>query len=269
MTLHPEVLAMLEASKGARSRAAMSVAETRNAMLAGRAWQEAAPDIPSRDGTVAGVPVRWYGPAVGPSVVFAHGGRFFSGDLETHDAPLRMLQARTGWRFCAVDYRLAPEHPYPAAVDDVLAVAGEIQPDVVMGDSAGGYLAARAAHLARAAVLIYPMLDPACVSESYRTYWDGPWPNGWDMRRGWRLWGPAEPIDAPLAVPALVVTAGVDPLIDEGTAFAGEHLHFADMHHGFFTQTKLTRSRELIAALAGWLLRFSNPAGHSAQAFDE
>lgn len=272
--LHPEVIAMIEAQRlaGAKPRSAMTVEETRQAMLAGRQWQlDPPPNVPARDAVANGVPVRLYGPESAQALLYLHGGRFFSGDLDSHDWPLRMLAAASKRRICAVDYRLAPEHRHPAALDDTLAagrwLAGQSDCLVTGGDSAGGYLAALASlELApRWQMLIYPMLDPRCDTASYREFWQGPWPSGEDMRRGWELYG-GTPITAEMgAFPrTLLITAGVDALRDEALAFAAglrargvavEAHHYADMHHGFFTQTRLTRSRELIALLAAELTR--------------
>lgn len=258
---------------GGKLRSAMTVEETRNAMRLGRAWQEPPPEVPVRDAVAAGVPVRLYGPESAQVLLFLHGGRFFSGDLETHDWPLRQLAGASGRRICAVDYRLAPEHPYPAALEDTLTAGRWLRSEAdqlfVGGDSAGGYLAARACVPMAAArqLLIYPMLDPACDSASYREFHRGPWPSGEDMKRGWDLFGANAPAVTARDVvfpPTLLVTAGVDPLRDEATGFA-ESLRergvqvklydFPDMAHGFFTQTKLVRSRELMQRLALWLSR--------------
>ena len=272
--LHAEVLAMLEEQRlaGAKPRSQMTVEETRQAMLAGRKWQVDPPqNVPVRDAVANGVPIRLYGPESAQALLFAHGGRFFSGNLDSHDAPLRMLAAASGRRICAVDYRLAPEYRHPAALDDTLAagrwLTGQTDKIVIGGDSAGGYLAALASLelKPRSQILIYPMLDPACGTESYREFQQGPWPSGEDMGRGWELYG-GSPITAEMgAFPkTLLITAGVDPLRDEALAFAAglrshdidvEAIHYADMHHGFFTQTRLTRSRELITLLAAALAR--------------
>lgn len=255
---------MLEAQwrAGARPRSSLTVEETRAAVRAGREWQrEPATPVTVRDAVANGVPVRLYGPESGQVVLFLHGGRFFSGDLESHDWPLRELAAGTGCRICAVNYRLAPECRHPAAVEDAICAGqwlrGQSDRLLTAGDSAGGYLAALAALALRPLrqVLIYPMLDPACDTESYREYWQGPWPSGEDMKRGWDLYG-GEAVTAEMGdFPATaVVTAGVDPLRDEAWTFAAalgrrgvpvEHVHYSDMHHGFFTQTRLTRSQEL------------------------
>ncbi len=256
-------------TSGARPRSALTVEETRAAMLAARAWQQAPPaGVPVRDVLAGGVPVRLYGAESAEALLFAHGGRFFSGDLASHDWPLRLLASLAPVRICAVDYRLAPEHTHPAALDDVVAagrwLAAESEAIVTGGDSAGGYLAAMAslALQPRRQMLIYPMLDPACRTDSYREYWQGPWPAGEDMQRGWQLYqGPPVYAAAGPFPPTLLVTAGLDPLRDEALAFAAglrgagvsvTEYHFADMPHGFFTQTRLARSRELIALLAKW-----------------
>lgn len=272
--LHPEVVAMIETQRlaGGKPRSEMTVEETRQAMLAGPAWQlDPPPNVDVRDAIANGVPVRLYGPESAQALLFLHGGRFFSGNLESHDQPLRMLAAASRRLVCAVDYRLAPEHRHPAALDDTLAagrwLAGQTDKLVIGGDSAGGYLAAAAAlELSpRWQMLIYPMLDPSCGTESYDEFWRGPWPSGEDMKRGWDLYG-GELISADRgAFPStLLVTAGIDPLRDEALDFAAalqtrgisvEAHHYADMHHGFFAQTKLSRSRELIAILAAALAR--------------
>jgi acetyl esterase len=250
----------------------MTVAETRTAMAAGRRWQAEPPaGVAVRDGTANGVRVRLYGPESRQALLYLHGGRFFSGDLETHDWPLRLLAAMTGQRICAVDYRLAPEYRHPAAAEDAAAagrwLSAEAEEIVIGGDSAGGYLAALAAlELAPARqLLIYPMLDPGCATASYHEYWRGPWPSGEDMKRGWELYG-GEAVTAEIGPfpPTLLVTAGIDPLRDEGLAFGAglrtrgvevQSLHYPDMPHGFFTQTRLTRARELMGHLARLLGR--------------
>lgn len=267
--LHPEVTAMLEAQRlaGARPRSSLSIAETREAMLAGRKWQQEPPaGVAVRDAVANGVPVRLYGPETPVALLYLHGGRFFSGDLESHDWPLRQLALEAGVRICAVDYRLAPEHRHPAALEDTVAagrwLAGTADRIVIGGDSAGGYLAALGALALPVLrqILIYPMLDPGCGTASYKEYWRGPWPSGEDMHRGWELYG-GEAVTASSGdfPPTLMITAGVDSLRDEALDFAAglrargvpvESYHFADMHHGFFTQTRLARSRELVKLIA-------------------
>ena len=214
-----------------------------------------------------------------PAIVYFHGGGWVSGDLRTHDASCRLLAAASGCQVVAVDYRLAPEHPYPAAVDAAVAAFRWVQRSAedlgidadrvgVMGDSAGGNLAAVVSLLTRpggeraesdrpgpwAQGLIYPAVSARihpsseAVSESFflttagmvlmrslylpdEAVWDDP---------------SVSPLLAPEVAgvaPALVVTAGFDPLRFDGDAYAGkladagvtvEHRRYDDQIHGFF-----------------------------------
>jgi acetyl esterase len=199
------------------------------------------------DVDAAGVPVRVYRPAGSvpgaPVVVHLHGGGFALNDVEVHDVVCRRLANRSGLAVVSVDYRRPPEHPFPAAPDDVDTVLGWLAdagaelgiggPLLGHGDSAGANLALVAAlrHPGRfrALALIYPFLDPAGGSESYRTAADG-----FDPREARWYWdqyaGPAQQSDpdvAPLLSehlgtlpPTLVVTAEHDPLRDEGEQLA-------------------------------------------------
>lgn len=233
-----------------------------------------------RDLEVAGLGARLYTPTgaapVGPLLVFLHGGGFFFGDLDTHDAPCRALAQRSGVRVLAVDYRLAPEHPFPAAYDDaqaayrwVLDHAAEVgtTPDrvAVGGDSAGGNLAAGVAiEAARAGLplafqlLVYPVTDNARSTLSSRLFADGFYLSTPFRERATSSYLPpdVDPLDPRASpayaelpsglAPALVVTAGFDPLRDEGEAFARrleqagatvEVRRFEDQIHGFFNIT--------------------------------
>jgi acetyl esterase/lipase len=128
-----------------------------------------------------------------PGLVYFHGGGFVVGSLETHDGLMRLLANASGCRIAAIDYRLAPEHPFPAAVDDAVAAMswvaahpGDFGMDgsrlAIGGDSAGGNLAAVACQTAlqaggptmRLQLLLCPYLTPAQDTESRRTYGDGP-----------------------------------------------------------------------------------------------
>ncbi|MFF5445718.1 alpha/beta hydrolase [Streptomyces sp. NPDC012888] len=195
-------------------------------------------------------PARWPGPR--PTVVYCHGGGFVLCDLDTHDTTVRHLVRASGSVAVSVDYRRAPEHPFPAAVEDTYAVlrwaaahAGGLGGDpgalVLAGDSSGGNLAAAAALLAvrrggpRAALqaLVYPALSAAADSASYRLYAEGYYLTAAHMRWFWRQYlGPsgdgADPLASPpnaareelaLLPPAHVVVAGCDPLHDEGRAY--------------------------------------------------
>jgi acetyl esterase len=194
-----------------------------------------------RDVDAGGVPCRLYTPAapVPGLVVHLHGGGFVFHDVDVHDAGARRLANRTGMRVLSVDYRRPPEHPFPAAPDDVSTAVTwlaehHLGPFFVHGDSAGGNLALVAAlrHPGRfaAVVLVYPFLDPTASFDSYRTAADG-----FDPREAawyWRQYAasPADLTDPDLAPllsarlatlpPTLVVTAEHDPLRDEGEELA-------------------------------------------------
>jgi acetyl esterase len=187
-----------------------------------------------------------------PLLVFFHGGGFAVGDLDTHDAACRALCRGAGVHVLSVDYRLAPEHPFPAAADDAYAAlrwaiehASALGADAsrvgVGGDSAGGNLASVAMQLAardggRPAayqLLIYPVADRAVDRPSIARFAEGfvleskdvAWFT--DLYLGEDRRAAADPRAAPLRAkdlsglaPGLIVTAGFDPLRDEGEAYA-------------------------------------------------
>ena len=207
-------------------------------------------------GPAGDLPVRIYRPGrdagTPPAFVYYHGGGHVIGNLDTHDAVARNLCNGAGWVVVSVDYRLAPEHRFPAAAEDAFAAVrwcatqgAEIGIDperiAVGGDSAGGNLAAVAALMARDAggpairlqVLVYPVTDYACDTASYRTYAQGYGLLEAQSMRWFRdhyLRGEADRLDwraAPLragdlsgVAPALVLTAQCDVLHDEGDAYA-------------------------------------------------
>ena len=211
------------------------------------------------DRTIAGpggeVPVRVYTPATSDPeaarglLVYFHGGGWVVGTLQSYDPLARALANASGSVVVSVGYRLAPESPFPAAIDDCWAVtqwaaanAAELGAEagrlVVAGDSAGGELATIVARRARDAggpdvdlqVLIYPALDPTAASASYRELGDGYLLTAADMRWYWHQYiGCADPANADIApagadlagLPsALVITAEYDPLRDEAEAYA-------------------------------------------------
>src|ERR1700754_499220 len=98
------------------------VAALRDGARARAAARTPGPPMPAEDRVLAGVRVRVYQPGAAPVIVYLHGGGFVIGDLDTHDPQCRRLAAATGASVVAVDYRRAPEHPWPAAVDDAVAV---------------------------------------------------------------------------------------------------------------------------------------------------
>jgi acetyl esterase len=226
------------------------------------ALTHAGPRLPvaaTRDFSIPGpagaIPVRHYVPHSAPGaplLVYFHGGGFVIGDLDTHDMPCRRLCRDAGVHVLAVDYRLAPEHPFPAAVDDARAAfrwavehAEELGADparvAVGGDSAGGNLAAVVSMLAARdgecepalQLLIYPTVDRHNAFPSLGFFGEGFFLSARDIDwyheqyTGGTGVGRDDPAISPLCArpfprlcPALVVTAACDPLRDEGDAYA-------------------------------------------------
>jgi acetyl esterase len=223
-----------------------------------------------------------------PGLVFFHGGGFVIGDLDTHDDLCRLLANGSFCRVVSVDYRLAPEHPFPAAVEDCYAAtkwvaehASEIGiagPIAVGGDSAGGNLAAVVAQLAKTQgpalafqLLIYPVTqlggpEMPSMEENAKGYFLERESMQWFTR----MYCPdaamqADPRMSPLRAkdlsglpPAYVATAGFDPLRDEGKAYADKldaagvsvtYVNYPGMIHGFFSLRGLIpKAREAVAA---------------------
>ncbi len=200
------------------------------------------------------LPIRIYRPSREPNLaatVFLHGGGFVSLGLDSHDNLCRRIANLSGSVVVSVDYRLAPEAPFPAALDDACAavlwlrqeaatLAIDRQRIAIAGDSAGGNLAAAAAALLmkqgvklRYQLLLYPALDPACDSESHRELGKAGYVLTTEMMRWfWSHYLSTEnfihdPRAAPLRAdvlrglpPAAVITAECDPLRDEGESYA-------------------------------------------------
>jgi acetyl esterase len=182
------------------------------------------------------------------TILWIHGGGWVICDLDTHDAVCRLLAASSGCRVVAVDYRRAPEHPFPAPLEDcwdaLRAVAAESRdaPLIVAGDSAGGNMAAACALRARdrgrpelaLQVLVCPVIDHDMTTPSYRERGSGPdlFITAKDMEWFWNCYIPdpaarSVPDASPLRAeslsnlpPAIVITAEYDPLRDEGIAYA-------------------------------------------------
>jgi acetyl esterase len=239
-------------------------------------------EFPGPDGPVR---IRVYRPrdaqqGLRPGVVFLHGGGFVLCSIESHDGFCRRVARNTGAVVVSVDYRLAPEHPAPAAAEDAYAAlawvaehADElgVDPDRILtaGDSAGGNLAAVVSLMARdrggpavaGQVLVYPAIEPDFESKGYRDFGAGHFNTREAMEWYWRLYlGDVDvPADAtyppeyvaPLRAaslaglpPAIVVTAGRDPLHSEGRLYVAalrdaavpvRHRHYPELFHGFVT----------------------------------
>jgi acetyl esterase len=189
-------------------------------------------------------------------VVYFHGGSFVVGDLETHDWLCRRLAYDTNMRFLSIDYRLAPEHPFPAALDDTVDTLRYVATHrsefgdsesrlIAMGDSAGANLVTVASRLVRddefdlaAQVLIYPTLGPELVTDSAHRFATGYFLNLDYLRYDYRQYlgefgDHTDPRVTPLlcndlggVAPAIIVVAECDPLRDEGIAYAGLLGHF-------------------------------------------
>jgi acetyl esterase len=251
----------------------------------------------AEDADADGVPVRIYRPVEtgepSPALVYFHGGGWVTGNLDTHDGIARALAKRTPCVVVAVDYRLAPEHPYPAAIDDAWTAtrwasghAQELQLDpqriAVGGDSAGGTLAAVVAGKARdaglpiaAQLLIYPVTNHAFDTPSYSDF-----ESGYGLTRGGMQWywthylGARENGDEPEVSPlrladagglprAVVVTAELDVLRDEGEAYADrlsaagvetERRRYDGLVHGFLRMAGVVdRSQEALTEIAALL----------------
>ena len=258
--------------------------------------------IPSLAGPI---PARIYTPTklrsangVAPGLVFFHGGGWVIGDLDTHDVVCRKLADEGQLMVISVDYRLAPEHKFPAAVDDAIAAtkwiashAKELGIDasrlVVGGDSAGGNLAAVVALSARdgdgpaisGQVLIYPATDFAMthlshsepetsllLTHSVIRWFRDHYLNGVSDIGDWRA-SPARAKTFAGLPPAYVLTAGADPLRDEGDEYARRlkeagvavtYRTFPGQFHGFFTMGKLLQQANVAAAEIGVWLRALN-----------
>ncbi|MFB6219570.1 MAG: alpha/beta hydrolase [Halobacteriaceae archaeon] len=293
--LHPQARALLEDidDQGSLPAHALSVAATRAEFEQSFAPPEERRPVggvrdlellgpADRLPDAGGIPVRLYTPEAEtggkdghPVVVFAHGGGWVRGSLDTHDDVCRALTAAAGVAVLAVDYHRPPEYPFPHAVEDVYAAlewVAEFGPTLgldagrlaVAGDSAGGNLAAGAALLARdrggpelaAQVLCYPVLDARMDTDSYHAYAEGYIPSRAAMEFYWEQYlarpaDAANPYAAPARVrdpaglpPTTIVAAECDPLYDEGVAYAAhlrghgvpvDHSTYEGITHGFLS----------------------------------
>jgi acetyl esterase len=254
--------------------------------------------IPSAAGAI---PARIYTPmklrqtnGLAPCLVFFHGGGWVIGDLDTHDVVCRKLAHEGELIVISVDYRLAPENKFPAAVDDAIAAtkwiagnAGQLGIDAarltVGGDSAGGNLAAVVSLAARdgdgpaiaGQVLIYPATDftmnhpshsepetSILLTHTVIKWFRDHYLNNLADGEHWRA-SPARAASLAGLPPAYVLTAGADPLRDEGNEYAARLKDagvkvttrtFPGQFHGFFTMGKLLpQANDAASEIAGWL----------------
>lgn len=287
MSVHPQVAVLLERVANSPLPPYQDVPPTvarriyrdTRAATAPAAPQVGAVRLLLAPGPAGQVAVRAYRPAgtraeeVLPALVFFHGGGWVIGDLDTHDVVCRELANGAGCAVFSVEYRLAPEAPFPAAVDDCVAATRYVASQAaalgvdprriaVGGDSAGGNLAAVVCLAARDAggpvpcfqLLIYPATDQRAGFASHKANAEGYLLTRKVMdyfcghylpkKADWADWRASPLLAASLAglPPAYVLTAGYDPLVDEGRAYAErlqregvktEYREYPDMVHGF------------------------------------
>ncbi|HLT70483.1 MAG TPA: alpha/beta hydrolase [Acidimicrobiales bacterium] len=260
MPVTPEVQNILDVIAAAQPEGVPLTPEDMRAAYAALCATESRPEVHrvtdlSAPGPAGDVPVRVYvptdEPGPRPALVYFHGGGWVIGSVETHDGTARALALGSGATVVSVDYRLAPEHPFPAAVDDAVAAvrwvvdhADELDVDpgrvAVGGDSAGGNLAAVVCQQLVAAggpdlrfqLLVYPVTDGSMSHPSIEENAEGYFLTRETMAWFWQQYvGDGDrtdprcsPLHAPDEVvravpPALVVTAEYDPLRDEGEAY--------------------------------------------------
>ena len=296
MAIDPDTLAVLDLIRlaGRPPFETLTPDEARQAYMASRNVLQTPPEdvAESRDGTVPGplgpIGIRLYRPMgtaasdVLPALVYYHGGGWMLGDLDSHDVICRRFANATRCRVVSVDYRMAPEHVFPAAVDDCLAAtkyvfdnaaalgvdAGKV---AVGGDSAGGNLAAVMALMARDGtlpplafqLLIYPATDMMITTVSSTTVGPGVPLTSATMKwfidyyakgheTDWRV-SPGRAASLAGTASALVLTCAHDPLRDEGIDYARRleregvrvvHLHYSDQIHGFLGMGRLIRAAD-------------------------
>ena len=226
------------------------------------------------------------------TILWIHGGGWVICDLDTHDAVCRLLATASACRVIAVDYRRAPEHPFPAPLEDcwdallAVAEANGDEPMVIAGDSAGGNMAAACTLRARdrggpelvAQLLVCPVVDHDMTTVSYRERGSGAelFLTAKEMEWFWNHYVPdpaarSVPDASPLRAedlsdlpPAIVITAEYDPLRDEGIAYAERlrtagvrvtHRHHDDQFHDFFSFVNLIDAGNDAVARAGGEIR--------------
>ena len=296
MAYDPDTAAVLDMIRmaGRLPLESLTPAEARIAVGASRAVLGSPPvDVAEvRDTAVPGplgpIPVRLYRPLgteasdILPALIYFHGGGWVVGDLDSHDSACRRFCASANCRVIAVDYRMAPEHVFPAAVNDCAAVTRWVHDSApslgidaariaVGGDSAGGNLAAVMALMARDGtlpplafqLLIYPATDMTMTSVSAQSFGPGLVLTTATMKwfidhyiqkdlTDWRA-SPLRVASVAGTAPAFVLTCAHDPLRDEGIAYAQRleregvrvvHMHLSDQIHGFITWGRMIRAAD-------------------------
>lgn len=295
MPLNPTLAAVIAqmAEAGAPELHQMSPADGRAMYLAMNADNTREPVTQVRDEMANGVPVRIYHPSPAetlPCLVYFHGGGWVIGDLETHDSICRKLANSASCVVVAVDYRLAPEHIYPAPMDDcytalnwVVTQAAELGVNAhkiaVGGDSAGGNLSTVMALRARDEngpqichqLLVYPVTDATFDTVSYLENGEGYMLSKATMEWFWHHYigndnDVLSPYISPLRAenltnlpPATIITAEFDPLRDEGEAYAARLVaagntvtvkRFDGVVHGFFSMSDVLEEAQEAINLA-------------------
>jgi acetyl esterase len=279
--VHPRLQPLLEAARGQPTLADLSVEQARAQIAARTASRPRGPHVDQvieveAEGPRGPIPVRVYRPAhpCGLAVAF-HGGGWLMGSRDSFDATCRNLAVESGLAVANVEYRLAPEQPFPAAIEDAYAATAWLAAQgsslrlpadklVVLGESAGGNLAAVACLMARdrggppirLQVLVYPAVDARQRCESLRTFETGYLQTTRDVACAWRTYGVGPHVAAedwrvsPLLAsshaglpPALIISAECDGTRDDSDAYAqallnsgvaAMHVRYAGMLHTFF-----------------------------------
>ena len=301
--LDPQARALIDLmiERGVPPTHTLTPAQARSFYRDRRAFTQPEPPLMAevQDLMAGTVPVRLYRPTAPqtpqPVLVYLHGGGWTIGDLDTHDVLCRQLAREGACAVVSVDYRMGPEHRFPAAVEDCLEAFSWVQAQAqalhldasrmaVGGDSAGGNLAAALCLVQREAgrampafqLLIYPATDMRAVAPSHTTNGQGymltndsiNWYRGNYIadQADWSDWR-ASPLLAPSHAglpPALVLTAGFDPLRDEGLQYANalsaagvptQYVCFERQSHGFITMGRVIEEAHTAVGLCGAALR--------------
>jgi acetyl esterase len=265
----------------------------RDGMLAAKANRASVDGLPNdveaRDILVNGtLKLRLYHPpgaSTGSVLVYFHGGGWVYGSIETHDPFCRLLSKAAGVQIASIEYRLAPEHRFPAAVDDAMTAAQwalrSYETVAIGGDSAGANLAAVTANRLgtrlAAMLLLFPVTDHP--SANHPSYTENATGNGLEssvMHWLWETYAPGvkpdDPSISPLRAalpklpPAFIATSEYDPLRDDGLAYAEKlekagvavtRMHSADMHHNYpvhpGTVARFPQSKAALEQMAAWL----------------